>query len=69
MVRICMQRFLLYQLRNTIIQPFGETAQQVFARVSAYREMMTGTGVGFVAPLPLKLMCPVHPLQHGKLLI
>jgi len=42
-----MQRFLLYQLRNTIIQPFGETAQQVFARVSAYREMMTGTGVGF----------------------
>ena len=40
-----MQRFLLYQMRNVIVQPFGETAQQVFARVSALREALTGTGV------------------------
>lgn len=39
-----LQRFLLYQLADKIIQPFGETAQQVFARVSALREALTGTG-------------------------
>ena len=42
---LCAQRFLLYQLRNTIIQPFNETAQQAFARVAALRESLTGTGV------------------------
>ena len=42
---MCVQRFLLYQLKNEIVQPFGETAQQVFARVSALREGLTGTGV------------------------
>ena len=40
-----LQRFLLYQLADKIIQPFGETAQQVFARVSALREALTGTGL------------------------
>ncbi len=43
-----MQRFLLYQMRNVIVQPFGETAQQVFARVSAQREAWTGTGVSLL---------------------
>ena len=41
----CLQRFLLYQLADKIIEPFGETAQQVFARVSALREALTGTGL------------------------
>ncbi|KAK9825652.1 hypothetical protein WJX81_005526 [Elliptochloris bilobata] len=36
------ERFLLYQLRNSIIQPFGETAEQVFARVSALRDSLDG---------------------------
>lgn len=36
------ERFLLYQLRNEIVEPFGETAQQAFARVSAYRDRMDG---------------------------
>lgn len=36
------QRFLLWQLRDEIIQPFGETAQQAFARISAYRDRMDG---------------------------
>ncbi|KAK9823663.1 hypothetical protein WJX72_004516 [[Myrmecia] bisecta] len=31
------QRFLLWQLRNQIVEPFGETAEQTFARISAYR--------------------------------
>ena len=45
---LCVQRFLLYQMRNVIVQPFGETAQQVFARVSALREALTGTGVSLL---------------------
>ena len=40
------QRFLLYQLRNAIIQPFGETAQQVFARISSLRDSLDGPQVG-----------------------
>ena len=31
------------------MQPFGETAVQVFARVSALREALTGTGVRSLA--------------------
>lgn len=38
-----LQRFLLWQLRNTTIEPFGETAQQVFARISAARDFLDGT--------------------------
>ena len=37
-----LQRFLLWQLRDTIIEPFGETAQQVFARISAARDLLDG---------------------------
>lgn len=36
------QRFLLWQMRNYTIEPFGETAQQVFARVSALRDSLDG---------------------------
>ena len=37
-----MQRMLLWQLRNETIAPFGETAQQVFARISALRDSLDG---------------------------
>ncbi len=47
-----LQRFLLYQLRNAIIQPFGETALQVFARVSALRDSLDGPQVP-ARPRPL----------------
>lgn len=40
-----LQRFLLWQLRNEIVEPFGETAQQVFARVSAMRDRLDGPQV------------------------
>ncbi|KAK9805704.1 hypothetical protein WJX72_012559 [[Myrmecia] bisecta] len=36
------ERMLLWQMRNMTVEPFNETAQQVFARVSAYRDMMDG---------------------------
>ena len=39
------ERMLLYQLRDAIIEPFGETAQQAFARVSALRDSLDGPQV------------------------
>ena len=39
------ERMLLYQLRDEIIEPFGETAQQAFARVSALRDSLDGPQV------------------------
>jgi hypothetical protein len=36
------ERFLLWQLRHEIVEPFNETAQQVFARVSALRDSLDG---------------------------
>ena len=31
---ICMQRVLLWERRNNTVEPFGETVQQVYARIS-----------------------------------
>ena len=47
---ICMcvwlpQRFLLWQMRNDIVEPFGETVQQVYARISALRNNLGGLAV------------------------
>ncbi|DBB03426.1 hypothetical protein WJX82_005723 [Trebouxia sp. C0006] len=36
------QRMLLWQMRDYIVEPFGETVQQVFARVSALRDSLDG---------------------------
>jgi len=36
------ERHVLWRLRNEIIHPFNETAQQVFARVSAARDKLDG---------------------------
>ena len=40
------QRMLLWQMRNYTVEPFGETVQQVFARVSALRDSLDGPQVG-----------------------
>ena len=40
-----MQRFLLWERRNNTVQPFGETVQQVFARISALRDSLDGPQV------------------------
>ena len=39
------QRRVLWDLRNEIIQPFGETAQQVFSRISIVRDSLDGPQV------------------------
>ena len=37
-----MQRVLLWERRNNIVQPFNETVQQVFSRISALRDALDG---------------------------
>ena len=39
------ERVLLYQMRNATVEPFGETVQQVFARISALRDSLDGPQV------------------------
>ena len=39
------QRMLLWQMRNYTVEPFNETVQQVFARVSALRDSLDGPQV------------------------
>ena len=39
---ICMQRVLLWERRNNTVEPFGETVQQVYARISALRDRLDG---------------------------
>ena len=46
------ERNLLWDRRTSIIEPFGETAQQVFARISAYRDSMDGDQVRCDLRLP-----------------
>jgi hypothetical protein len=36
---------LLWQFRNYIVAPFGETVEQVFARISALRDSLDGPQV------------------------
>lgn len=38
----CVQRVLLFERRNNIVQPFNETVQQVFSRISALRDALDG---------------------------
>ena len=42
MLASVLQRMLLWRMRNETIQPFNETAQQVFARISALRDSLDG---------------------------
>ena len=39
------ERFLLWQNRDKIVEPFGESAQAVFAKISAYRDSMDGPSI------------------------
>ena len=40
-----LERVMLFDLKDKIIEPFGETAQQVFARISAMRDSLDGPQV------------------------
>ena len=40
-----MQRYLLFQRREMPLYPTNETVAQVFARLSAYRDLMDGPQV------------------------
>ena len=40
-----LERVMLFDLKDKIIEPFGETAQQVFARISALRDSLDGPQV------------------------
>ena len=42
------ERTLLYQMRNATVAPFGETVQQVFARISALRDSLDGPQVSLL---------------------
>ncbi len=39
------QRMLLWLFRNNIVAPFGETVEQVFARISSLRDSLDGPQV------------------------
>ena len=56
-----LQRILLWERRNNTVEPFGETVQQVYARVSALRDRLDGTVVS--------ILCNAlssAPLLHGS---
>ena len=50
-----LERVMLFDLKDKIIEPFGETAQQVFARISALRDSLDGPQV------QLDLVAVLHP--------
>ena len=39
------ERALLFQMRNYTVEPFNETVQQVFSRISALRDSLDGPQV------------------------
>ena len=41
------QRSILFDLKDEIVPPTNETVTQVFARLSAYRDIMDGPQVSF----------------------
>ena len=41
------ERTLLYQMRNATVEPFGESVQQVFSRISALRDSLDGPQVSY----------------------
>ena len=50
-----MQRILLWERRNNTVEPFGETVQQVYARISALRDRLDGPVVNPHHDTPLSL--------------
>lgn len=47
------QRFILWQNRNVIVQPFNVTVAEVVQAISNYRDSLDGTAVRPHWPLPL----------------
>jgi len=37
-----LQRIILWERRNNVVFPFNETVQQVFSRISAFRDSLDG---------------------------
>ena len=63
----CSQRILLWERRNNTVEPFGETVQQVYARISALRDRLDGPVVKRLATTPRKhLNCSVT--SYGRAL-
>lgn len=59
--KLCvLQRYLLFQRRNNIVYPTNETVAQVFARLSAYRDLYDGPQVGPV----LSWVCENEHIHH-----
>ena len=50
-----LERVMLFDLKDKIVEPFGETAQQVFARISAMRDSLDGPQV--VKPIDCAPKC------------
>ena len=59
------ERVLLFQMRNMTVEPFGETVQQVFSRISALRDSLDGPQVS----LWLIRMLPSMPAFSFDLLL
>lgn len=59
------QRMLLWQMRNYTVEPFNETVQQVFARVSALRDSLDGPQVKMSLKQKSGVPTDVTPLVHG----
>ena len=61
------QRMLLWQMRNYTVEPFNETVQQVFARVSALRDSLDGPQVRLndklMSCVPLLSVVPLLPVD------
>ena len=64
-----LQRVMLFDLKDKIIEPFGETAQQVFARISAMRDSLDGPQVCSLDTLLQRHICPCNEFVHLRWLL
>ena len=58
-VMLVIQRMLLWSRRNNTVAPFNETVQQVFARISAFRDSLDGPQVRAI-PVPVAQTACCH---------
>lgn len=63
------ERVLLYQIRNSTVEPFGETVQQVFARVSALRDSLDGPQVSMPPDAWLLCQAPLTPFAWSTVMM
>ena len=64
-----LERVMLFDLKDKIIEPFGETAQQVFARISAMRDSLDGPQVCSLDTLLQRHICPCNEFVHLRWLL